>query len=70
MRRMLVGAALATLCAAVLIAEPKKIYSNDYLGQEPPALVVTEGHWFNSEKAPSLEALRGRVVYVEFSFMA
>ena len=70
MRSFAAVAALMVLGAVALLAGPdKKIYSNDYLGVEPPARAVVEGHWFNSEKAPSLKELQGRVVWLEFSFM-
>lgn len=70
MRSLSAVAALFVLGACALLAGPdKKIYSNDYLGMEPPALAAVEGHWFNSETAPDLKALQGRVVWLEFSFM-
>ncbi len=45
------------------------IYSNSYAGEAPPELTAPAENWLNSADALSLETLRGRVVYLEFSFL-
>ena len=42
-------------------------YFNSYLNQVPPELA--EGAWINSAENLSLAALRGQVVWLEFSFL-
>ena len=69
----------ATCCATALFAQDgkpkpkpkkKKIYSNSYLGKAPPELVTAKGAaWINSKKPLSLASLKGRVVWIEFSFI-
>ena len=58
---------------ALLIALPAmgqdKIYSNSYMGKAPPAIDADVGDWSNVAASPNLEKLRGRVVYLEFSFI-
>lgn len=41
-------------------------YFNSYLGQAPPALGA--GNWINSDGL-TLDALKGQVVWLEFSFL-
>ena len=43
-------------------------YLNSYMNQSPPELAVG-GEWVNSGEILSLAALRGRVVWLEFSFL-
>ena len=48
----------------------KKIYSNSYIGKAPPELVTAKAAvWMNSKKPLSLASLKGRVVWIEFSFI-
>ncbi len=50
--------------------KPKKIYSNSYVGKAPPELVTAKGAvWMNSKKPITLAQLKGRVVWLEFSFI-
>ncbi|MBI3269040.1 MAG: hypothetical protein HYZ53_08455 [Planctomycetes bacterium] len=66
---LLAAAALAVASAGAAAEPPKKIYSNSYLGKEPPELLVPAGSWLNAKEAPTLKGLRGRVVWLEFSFI-
>jgi hypothetical protein len=43
-------------------------YFNSYLNQTPPELAAG-GEWINTEEPLSLAGLRGRVVWLEFSFL-
>jgi hypothetical protein len=43
-------------------------YFNSYMNQAPPELAAA-GAWINSPETLSLAALRGRVVWLEFSFL-
>ena len=43
-------------------------YFNSYIQQTPPELAAA-GAWINSQETLSLAALRGRVVWLEFSFL-
>ncbi len=56
---------LAVGCSAA----DRKIHSNSYLGKEPPELEAVEGHWLNAKAPPTLKALKGRVVWLEFGFI-
>ena len=48
----------------------KKIYSNSYVGKAPPELETAKGAvWLNSNKPVSLAKLKGRVIWLEFSFI-
>lgn len=44
-------------------------YYNSYKGKVPPELVSEKEHWLNAKKPLTLEGLRGRVVWLEFSFI-
>jgi hypothetical protein len=62
---------LAVAALSLEIAPPQeesgKTYSS-FLGKAPPELQVPEGGWFNASTPLSLEKLRGKVVWLEFSF--
>lgn len=45
------------------------LFSNSYKGKAPPELVGKKEHWLNAKKPPSLKALKGRPVWLEFSFV-
>lgn len=60
---------LAVMALAMLAAPQDKIYSNSYLGKAPPELVSEKDHGFNAKDALKLEKLKGRVVWLEFSFL-
>jgi len=63
-------AAVAFLLAGAAFAQEKeKIYTNSYKGKEPPELAIPKEHWFNAKEAVKLGALKGRVVWLEFSFL-
>ena len=47
----------------------KKIYSNSYVGKMAPELGGRKGDWLNQKSPISLKKLRGRVVWLEFSFI-
>jgi hypothetical protein len=40
-----------------------------FKGKTPPALIIPENGWINSKKPLELEKLKGRVVWLEFSFI-
>lgn len=62
----LIGALLCGSCAQPMGGSAK--YFNSYVNQTPPELAAT-GAWINSQENLSLAALRGRVVWLEFSFL-
>jgi len=68
MTRSLVGGILLGVAAAAL-AQDDQPYYNSYMGKTPPELVSEKEHWLNAKKPLSLEKLRGRVVWLEFSFI-
>ena len=60
--------AISMLCAGC--ANPmdgSSRYLNSYMNESPPEL--SDGVWLNSEQPLSLAALRGQVVWLEFSFL-
>jgi hypothetical protein len=50
-------------------AQPASFYSKSFQGQVPPELTSTRGRWLNTDGELTLESLRGRVVWLEFSFL-
>ncbi len=65
MARGLLLLALAGLAAV----QEEKIYSNSYKGKAPPALASEKGQWINSDRAIEIDKLKGKVVWLEFSFL-
>jgi hypothetical protein len=63
--------AIAVVVAAVSCGggDGEKISTNSYLGARPPEFKVESWHWINASSPVSLSALRGRVVWLEFSFL-
>jgi len=57
---------VAAAVALALLAQEKP-KANSYKDKPLPALEADEGHWLNSEKAPSMEALKGKPVLVVFT---
>ena len=47
----------------------EKTFSNDYLGKAPPSLEAPAEQWLNVKKPLRLKALKGQVVWLEFSFL-
>ena len=45
------------------------LFSNSYKGKTPPELIGKKEHWLNAKKPPALKALKGRPVWLEFSFV-
>jgi hypothetical protein len=43
--------------------------SNSYKGKEPPEITIPENGWINAKKPITLAGLKGRVVWLEFSFI-
>lgn len=68
MKRWIAALGLAA-ALALPAAGQDKIYSNSYMGEAPPALANEKAEWFNAKGPLTLEGLRGRVVYLEFSFI-
>ncbi|HZL73620.1 MAG TPA: hypothetical protein VFC86_14275 [Planctomycetota bacterium] len=64
-------AAVALLLAGMAFAqeEKEKIYTNSYKGKAPPELEVEGKNWLNAKKPVKLGDLKGRVVWLEFSFL-
>lgn len=60
-------AVLALLAAAC--GQEEKIYTNSYKGKAPPELEIKKENWINAKEAPRLADLKGRVVWLEFSFL-
>lgn len=73
MKKVLCLALAAACLASTTFAQGrkrKKIYSNSYIGKVPPELETAKGAaWLNSNKPVSLAKLKGRVVWLEFSFI-
>ena len=59
-------AMLCGSCAKPMARSGKNF--NNYMNQTPPELAAA-GAWINSQETLSLAALRGRVVWLEFSFL-
>ncbi len=68
MSRSLAGMLLLGAAAAAL-AQDDQPYYNSYKDKTPPELVSEKEHWLNAKKPLTLEKLRGRVVWLEFSFI-
>lgn len=68
MSHTLAGAILLG-AVAVALAQDDKPYYNSYKDKTPPELVSEKEHWLNAKQPLSLEKLRGRVVWLEFSFI-
>lgn len=62
-----------TVLALAALAAPQdaeeKIYSNSYKGKAPPELASEKGWWINAKEPLALEKLKGKVVWLEFSFL-
>lgn len=68
MRSLVMAALAAASLAAVAQDEPQ--YFNSYKGKAPPELVSDKENWFNGgDAAITLEKLKGKVVWLEFSFI-
>jgi hypothetical protein len=63
--------AVAFLLAGMVFAQEdeEQVHSNSYKGKAPPELKIDAKHWLNAKKAPKLADLKGRVVWLEFSFL-
>lgn len=48
-------------------AQDKK-YRNSYMGKAPPELSGEADQWFNTKEPLSLAKLKGKVVWLEFSY--
>jgi len=53
-------------CAA---QDDEKLSANSYKGKEPPELQSKREHWINAKEPLLLRKLKGRVVWLEFSFL-
>ena len=60
--------AVAVLAAGAAVPQDP-LYSNSYKGKAPPEIVSEKGDWINSEKALKLADLKGKPVWLEFSFL-
>ena len=45
-----------------------ELHAHSYRGSTPPAISIPAEHWLNTKRAPTLADLRGKVVWLEFSF--
>ena len=57
------------LLAGLALAQDEKIYTNSYKGKAPPELGIGKANWLNAKDAVVLEKLKGRDVWLEFSFL-
>lgn len=57
------------LGAAAAATGQDEPYYNTYKGKAPPELVSEKDQWLNTKNPLTLEKLRGRVVWLEFSFI-
>ncbi|HEU4339152.1 MAG TPA: hypothetical protein VFS19_03715 [Planctomycetota bacterium] len=64
-------AAIALLLAGLACAQDdqEEVHSNSYKGKAPPELKVEAKNWINAKKPVKLADLKGRVVWLEFSFL-
>ena len=65
---MRVLALVSLIAFAPACAQDEKNF-NSYKGKAPPELASEKDHWINSTEALSLEKLKGKVVWLEFSFI-
>lgn len=54
------------LVLATLLGVGQDPWYESYRGKTPPEIEIPDGNWINSDKAVTLESLRGKVVWVEF----
>jgi hypothetical protein len=70
MKRKAMALAVALLCAGMAAAQDDdKIYSKSFKGEVPQEIESAKESWINSDDAISLESLRGKPVWLEFSFL-
>ena len=64
-------AAIAFLLAGLAFGqdEEEQVHSNSYKGKAPPEIEIEGKNWINAKKPPKLADLKGRVVWLEFSFL-
>ena len=65
MTRWIGVAALAVAISPLLAAQDYKSFK----GKKPDPLTIPDNGWINSKKPLTLEGLKGRVVWLEFSFI-
>ena len=71
-KRMIRWIALASVLALVpACAQEEGKYFNSYKGKTPPELVTDKENWLNpaGDDGIKLEKLKGKVVWLEFSFI-
>ena len=56
--------------AAFGAGQEERIFSKSFKGKAPPELASEKDQWINSKEAITLESLKGKVVWLEFSFLA
>ena len=66
---VLLGAAPPSALPATEGRQDDRIYSNSYKGKAPPELKSEKGSWINTKDKLKLKDLKGRVVWIEFSFL-
>jgi hypothetical protein len=57
-----------TLLAAALLAATAQDFKS-FKGKTPPPLTAPDNGWINAKKPLKLDELKGRVVWLEFSFV-
>ena len=67
---MLKPLALALLLCGIALAEDAKPNANSYRGKAPPELSAPAGDWINAKAPLTLAGLKGKVVYLQFGFLA
>lgn len=60
---------IVAILAAVAAAPQDQLFSNSYKGKSPPEIVSDKADWINSDKALKLADLKGKPVWLEFSFI-
>ena len=70
MKRSFTGFALAALLTVSLGAQQERIFSNSYKGKTPPEFKAKKADWLNWKNPETLKKLKGRVVWLEFGFLA
>jgi len=60
-------AAIALLLSGLAFAQEDD--AKTFKGKTPPELEIAGKNWLNAKKPPKLADLKGRVVWLEFSFL-
>ncbi len=60
---------LAAIALAAALPAQDDFMARSFKGKAPPEIASEAKHWFNSAEALALAKLKGKVVWLEFSFI-